>query len=144
MTLENQPTVSSKETTSQDFQDPQEDVCTCDDCESQRNPSGSIGQRRFAIVTTVQTTSRYPRDSRRTSRNPGHRAANAAGANQANPQPNKRKPEKQHRRRTRMVNMYCLKCKSKREVGGAQAVTMKNGKPAIHGVCPECSAKVFA
>ena len=42
MTLENQPTVSSKETTSQDFQDPQdpqEDVCTCDDCESQRDPS---------------------------------------------------------------------------------------------------------
>ena len=35
-----------------------------------------------------------------------------------------------------MVNMYCLKCKSKREVGGAQAVTMKNGRPAIHGVCP--------
>ena len=25
--------------TSQDFQDPQEDVCTCDDCESQRDPS---------------------------------------------------------------------------------------------------------
>ena len=39
MTLENQSTVSSEETTSQDPQDPMEDVCTCDDCESQRDPS---------------------------------------------------------------------------------------------------------
>ena len=45
MTLENQSTASSEETTSQDFQypqdpeDPIEDVCTCDDCESQRDPS---------------------------------------------------------------------------------------------------------
>ena len=42
-----------------------------------------------------------------------------------------------------MVYIYCLKCKSKRDVSGAHAVTMKNGKPAIHGVCPECSTKVF-
>ena len=42
-----------------------------------------------------------------------------------------------------MVNIYCLKCRSKRDVSGAHAVTMKNGRPAIHGVCPECSAKVF-
>ena len=42
-----------------------------------------------------------------------------------------------------MVNIYCLKCRSKREVDNAQAVTMKNGKPAIHGTCPECSTKVF-
>ena len=42
-----------------------------------------------------------------------------------------------------MVNIYCLKCRSKREVDGTQAVTMKNGKPAIHGVCPECNTKVF-
>ena len=41
MTLENQSTASSDETTSQDpqdSQDPTEDVCICDDCESQRDP----------------------------------------------------------------------------------------------------------
>ena len=42
-----------------------------------------------------------------------------------------------------MVNIYCLKCRGKKEVTGAQAVNMKNGKPAIQGVCPECSTKVF-
>ena len=42
-----------------------------------------------------------------------------------------------------MVNIYCLKCRGKKDVEGAEAVTMKNGKPAIQGVCPDCGAKVF-
>ncbi len=42
-----------------------------------------------------------------------------------------------------MVNIYCFKCKGKREVDGAVAVTMKNGRPGIQGKCPECNTKVF-
>ncbi|MCH7968668.1 MAG: hypothetical protein IH841_05420 [Thaumarchaeota archaeon] len=38
---------------------------------------------------------------------------------------------------------YCVKCRSKREIKGAKAVTMKNGKPAISGTCPTCSTKMF-
>ena len=30
-----------------------------------------------------------------------------------------------------MVSIYCLKCRGKKEVEGAQAVIMKNGRPAI-------------
>ena len=42
-----------------------------------------------------------------------------------------------------MVSIYCLKCRGKKEVEGAQAVIMKNGRPAIQGVCPECGTRVF-
>ena len=42
-----------------------------------------------------------------------------------------------------MVNIYCFKCRSKRDINGTQAVTMKNGRPAIQGECPECHTKVF-
>ena len=42
-----------------------------------------------------------------------------------------------------MVNIYCFKCRDKRDVDGTQAVTMKNGRPAIQGVCPDCQTKVF-
>ena len=42
-----------------------------------------------------------------------------------------------------MVSIYCLKCRGKKEVEGAQAVIMKNGRPAIQGVCSECGARVF-
>ncbi|MBM3148350.1 MAG: hypothetical protein FJ000_10730 [Actinobacteria bacterium] len=38
---------------------------------------------------------------------------------------------------------YCVKCRAKREMKGEQAVTMKNGKPAVQGVCPECGTKMF-
>ena len=30
-----------------------------------------------------------------------------------------------------MTTGYCVKCRSKREIKGATAVTMKNGKPAV-------------
>ena len=35
------------------------------------------------------------------------------------------------------------KCKSKREMKDAKAVTMKNGKPATQGTCPTCNTKMF-
>jgi hypothetical protein len=42
-----------------------------------------------------------------------------------------------------MVNIYCLKCREKREVVDAQETTMKNGTAAIRGTCPECGTNVF-
>ena len=38
---------------------------------------------------------------------------------------------------------YCVKCKEKREIKDAQEITMKNGKPAVQGICPECGTKIF-
>ena len=38
---------------------------------------------------------------------------------------------------------YCMKCKQKREIKDAKEVTMKNGKPAVQGTCPECGTKIF-
>jgi len=38
---------------------------------------------------------------------------------------------------------YCVKCKAKREIKNAKAITMKNGKPATQGVCPVCGTKMF-
>lgn len=39
---------------------------------------------------------------------------------------------------------YCVKCKDKREMKGAQQVTMKNGKPAMKGQCSVCGTTMFA
>ena len=41
------------------------------------------------------------------------------------------------------MEAYCVKCRSKREIGSPQKITMKNGKPATQGICPDCSTKVF-
>ena len=38
---------------------------------------------------------------------------------------------------------YCVKCKAKREMKDAQEITMKNGRPASQGICPECGTKIF-
>jgi hypothetical protein len=38
---------------------------------------------------------------------------------------------------------YCFKCKVKKEIKNAQAVTLKNGRPANQGVCPTCGTKIF-
>jgi hypothetical protein len=38
---------------------------------------------------------------------------------------------------------YCVKCKAKKEIANAQEITMKNGRPAIQGVCPDCGTKIF-
>ncbi len=42
-----------------------------------------------------------------------------------------------------MSEGYCLKCKTKREMQNAQAITMKNGKPATTGTCPVCGTKIY-
>ncbi len=42
-----------------------------------------------------------------------------------------------------MVEGYCVKCKAKREINGAKQITMKNGRPAVQGTCPNCSTKMF-
>lgn len=38
---------------------------------------------------------------------------------------------------------YCVKCRSRREIQGAQQITMKNGRPATQGTCPNCGTKMF-
>jgi RNase P subunit RPR2 len=42
-----------------------------------------------------------------------------------------------------MVEAYCVKCKAKREMLKAEKVTLKNGKPATKGICPECGTRMF-
>lgn len=41
------------------------------------------------------------------------------------------------------MEAYCMKCKTKREVKDAREITMKNGRPAIKGICPICGTKLF-
>jgi RNase P subunit RPR2 len=41
------------------------------------------------------------------------------------------------------MSMYCVKCRQKREGKDAQAVTMKNGKPATKAVCEVCGTTMF-
>jgi len=42
-----------------------------------------------------------------------------------------------------IMQAYCVKCKAKREMKDAKAITMKNGKPATQGTCPICGTKMF-
>ena len=42
-----------------------------------------------------------------------------------------------------VVNAYCVKCKEKRDMNSAENTTMKNGKPAVKGVCPVCGTGMF-
>jgi hypothetical protein len=42
-----------------------------------------------------------------------------------------------------MDEAYCVKCKAKREVKNPSNVTMKNGKPALTGICPVCGTKLY-
>jgi RNase P subunit RPR2 len=44
---------------------------------------------------------------------------------------------------TTMVQAYCVKCRSKKEMKNPKAITMKNGKPATQGTCPSCGTKMF-
>lgn len=37
---------------------------------------------------------------------------------------------------------YCVKCKDKREMKDAHQITMKNGKPAMQGICVVCGTKL--
>ena len=42
-----------------------------------------------------------------------------------------------------MPTAYCVKCKTSIEIKNPQNVTLKNGKPAVKGVCPNCGTSVF-
>jgi len=42
-----------------------------------------------------------------------------------------------------MPTGYCVKERKKVEIVGPQQVTMKNGRPAIQGTCPDCGTKIF-
>ena len=41
------------------------------------------------------------------------------------------------------MQAYCFKCHVKREIKDPKAVTMKNGRPAVQGVCLVCGTKMF-
>ncbi len=41
------------------------------------------------------------------------------------------------------MEAYCVKCKEKKPMKDAQAITMKNGKPATQGTCSTCGTKMF-
>ncbi|HEY7587145.1 MAG TPA: DUF5679 domain-containing protein [Thermoplasmata archaeon] len=42
-----------------------------------------------------------------------------------------------------MVQAYCVKCKAKREMKDATAITLKNGRPALKGKCPVCGTAIM-
>jgi hypothetical protein len=42
-----------------------------------------------------------------------------------------------------MAQMYCVKCREKRDDPNPQLVTMKNGRPAMKGKCPVCDTTMF-
>lgn len=42
-----------------------------------------------------------------------------------------------------MTTAYCVKCRKKVEMKNPKAVTLKNKRPAMSGVCPHCATKVF-
>ncbi len=41
------------------------------------------------------------------------------------------------------VQAYCVKCKAKKAMKDAKEIKMKNGRPAVTGVCPTCGTKMF-
>jgi len=38
---------------------------------------------------------------------------------------------------------YCVKCKAKKAMKDEQKVTMKNGRAAMKGKCPECGTGMY-
>lgn len=42
-----------------------------------------------------------------------------------------------------MVEAYCVKCRGKRSIKDPKEVTLKNGRPAMKGTCPECGTGMF-
>ena len=37
---------------------------------------------------------------------------------------------------------YCIKCKTKRPMSDTKEITMKNGQPALQGICSVCGTKL--
>jgi hypothetical protein len=42
-----------------------------------------------------------------------------------------------------MTQAYCVKCRAKKDMKNEQKITMKNGKNALKGVCPDCGTGMF-
>ncbi|UCH11861.1 MAG: hypothetical protein JSW18_03275 [Candidatus Omnitrophota bacterium] len=42
-----------------------------------------------------------------------------------------------------MAEGYCVKCKAKKEIADGKEVTMKNGRKAMKGKCPDCGTSMF-
>ena len=38
---------------------------------------------------------------------------------------------------------YCVKCKAKKSISEAKEVTMKNGRKALKGKCPDCGTGMY-
>ena len=51
--------------------------------------------------------------------------------------------ELKRRQNGKEVEAYCVKCKCKRVMQNAKQVTMKNGRKAAKGKCPECGSGMF-
>lgn len=45
--------------------------------------------------------------------------------------------------KSKIMEGYCVKCKSKKEIKDANEVTMKNGRKALKGSCPTCGTGMF-
>ncbi|MCX5657293.1 MAG: DUF5679 domain-containing protein [Candidatus Omnitrophica bacterium] len=41
------------------------------------------------------------------------------------------------------MDAYCVKCKAKKEMKDGEKVTMKNGRNAMKGKCPDCGTTLF-
>ncbi|MFC2039460.1 DUF5679 domain-containing protein [Chloroflexota bacterium] len=41
------------------------------------------------------------------------------------------------------MQVYCVKCRAKKEMRNPKSITMKNKRPAIQGECPTCGTKMF-
>ena len=41
------------------------------------------------------------------------------------------------------VEGYCVKCKAKKVMTDAKKVTMKNGRSAMKGKCPDCGTGMY-
>ncbi len=41
-----------------------------------------------------------------------------------------------------MVQAYCVKDREMVDMKDAKEITLKNGRPAMQGVCPKCGTKV--
>ena len=41
------------------------------------------------------------------------------------------------------IEIFCVKCKAKTASRDIEAVTMKNGRPAIRSICVDCGTKKF-
>lgn len=44
---------------------------------------------------------------------------------------------------TKDVEAYCVKCKDKKVMDKPKQVTMKNGRDAVKGNCPDCGTGMF-